>query len=126
MKEYQTLDVEEALAKYVTCDDTDEKNKIFNDYLFTAIKKLIDDIFERYHLPVIDNDVKLDVLCYLVIHMNMFNPNAKLQNGKKISCRVYCSILIRSWIANYKLKTFREKQNICFEECHEIYLNKIQ
>jgi len=125
MKEIWTQKVEEALAKYVKSEDTVEKHKIFNDHLFIPFRKLIDSLLERYSIPIVDNDIKLDILSFLVLHINKFNPDAVLPSGKKASGKAYCIILIRSWFADYKLKYARQKKIVRFEESHEIYMNKI-
>jgi len=124
MENYWTDETEEALAKYVTTEDMDEKNKIFNDYLFIPLRKLIDVLLERYCIPIVDDDIKLDILTHVVEYMGRFNPEAVYPSGKKASGKSYCIILVRSWFADYKLKYARQKKIIQFEACHEIHLNK--
>ena len=126
MENFWTSEIEEALVKYVKCEDVVEKNKIFDDYLFIPLRKLIDVILERYRLPNVDDDVKFDILSDLVLQVSKFNPDAKLSSGKKVSGKTYCIILIRCWIADYKLKTARQRKVVQFEESHETFLNKIR
>ena len=126
MKEYWTPEVEEALAKYVTCEDIIEKNKIFDNHLFIPFQKLIDAILERYRLHFVDDDVRVAILSHLVLNVGKFKPDLVYPSGKKASGKSYCIILIRCWMADYKLKYARKKKNVPFEECHEIHLNKIQ
>ena len=126
MREYWTSEVEDKLAEYVRCDDSIKKNKIFDDYLHTPFKKLINDVLKRYkpYTGEVDEEIKIDILCYLVTHIERFNPEVKLKSGNPTGWS-YSSILIRSWIADYRMKMSREKKNVRFEECHEIHLNKI-
>ena len=126
MEEYWTSDVEEALAKYVTCEDIVEKNKIFDDHLLIPFRKLIDALLERYRIPFVDDDMKLDILTHLVLNVDRFKPDRVYPSGKKATGKSYCIILIRSWFADWKLKTYRQKKNVLFEACHEIHLYKIQ
>ena len=127
MKDYWTSEVEKKLAEYVTSDDMEEKNKIFKEYLHIPFKKLIDDILKRYkpYIGEVSEEIKIDVLTYLVMLVVRFNPEVKLKSGNP-SGWSYCSILIRSWIADYRMRASREKKNVRFEECHEVHLNKIR
>ena len=126
MKDYWTSETEEALAKYVRTEDMDEKNQLFDNSLHIPFKKLIDDVLERYkpYTGEVDEDTKLSILTHLAMGIVRFNPEVKLKSGNP-SGWSYCNILIRSWIADYRMKTSREKKNVRFEECHEVHLNKI-
>jgi hypothetical protein len=126
MKEIWTQEVEEALAKYVRCEDKVEKNKIFDDHLFIPFRKLIAALLERYSIPNVDDDMKFDILTYLVECVERFNPDAVRPDGKKTSGKAYCITLIRCWIADWKLKYSRQKKTVSFESCHEIHMRKIQ
>ena len=114
-EEYWTDEVEEALAKYVTCKDCDEKNLIFTKYLHVPLLKLIDAIVERYRPDAKDmhtDETRTDLLYSLILHVQKFNPNAILPSGKKASGHSYCSIIIRSSIAEHTVRTYREKKTI--------------
>lgn len=126
MKEYWTDETEEALAKYVTSKDIVEKNKIFDDHLFIPLRKLIDAILERYCIPIVDDDIKLDILTYVVEHMVRFKPNTVYPSGKKATGMAYCGVLIRSWFADWKMKTHHQRKIISLEDCDKIDLKKIQ
>ena len=125
MEEYWTSDVEEALAKYVTCEDIVEKHKIFDDHLLIPFRKLIDALLERYRIPFVDDDMKLDILTDLVVRVEKFKPDTVYPSGRKATGKSYCIILIRSWFADWKLKYAKQIKNVRFEECHEIHLYKI-
>lgn len=118
MKDYWTHETEEAVAKYVRCEDIIEKNEIFNNYLFIPFRKLIDDVFERYHLPVVDDDMKLNILSDLVIRIEKYNPEAEFR-GRKSTAWTYCNVLVRCWIADWKLKYAKQKKNVSLEDCDE-------
>lgn len=126
MKDYWTDETEDALAKYVTTEDMDEKNRLFNDCLHKPLKKLIDANIKRYHVPIVNEDLKLSILTDVIMRVERFKPNVILPSGKKSTGRAYCSILIRSWFADWKVKTARQKKNVLFEACHEIHLYKIE
>jgi len=85
MKEYWTPEVEEKLAEYVRSDNGVKKNKIFNEYLHTPFKKLIDDVIKQYksYVGEVTKEMKIDILTYLVRYVERFNPEAKLKCGKK-------------------------------------------
>lgn len=127
-QEFWTNEVEEAVSKYATCTDSNEKNKIFNKYLYSAFKKLIDNVIERYspHDESLSNEeIKNDLLSTLAIQVQRFDSNRILSNGKKPNARIYCEVIIRCSIADYRVKLFHEKQNVCFNESHEKFLNNI-
>lgn len=126
MEKIWTQEVEEAFIKYVTCEDVVEKNKIFDNHLFTAFRKLIDVLLERYSVPIVDNDVKLDILSYLVLHISKFNPDAVSPSGKKANGKAYCITIIRCWFADWNMKYAKQKKNISLEDCDEIHMNKIE
>lgn len=110
--EYWTTEVEEALAKYVSCEDVDEKNEIFVNYLHSPLKKLIDITVKRYRPDVktVTDEMISDLLYHLIIHVRGFNPDAVLRSGKKSSGRTYCSIIIRSAIAQERVETAKKKR----------------
>ena len=113
MKEFWTNETDEALIKYVTTEDMDEKNRLYNNHLFTPFRKLIDVLLERYSIPIVDNDLKFDILTFLVEHVERFNPYMEKPNGK-----AYCIVIIRSWFADWKIKTAQQKK-LSFDVYHE-------
>jgi hypothetical protein len=125
---YWTDEVEGAVLKYIKCVDTVEKNEIYNKYLHIAFQKLIDDVIKQCRLErecEKNNDLKNDLLYTLIIHIEKYNPELAISRGYKTSARVYCKILIRCAIADYKVKSYHEKQNIQFNESHEVFLKNI-
>jgi hypothetical protein len=128
MNEYWTDEVEEAVVKYAACTDADERNQIYNKYLHQAFQKLINNIIKQYHPDkegYEDKDVKLDLLSILVEHVRRYNPAIALSRGYKPNARIYCGVIIRSAIADYRVKLYHERQNVSFNESHEIFLNDI-
>lgn len=126
--EYWTDEVEEAISKYASCTDANERNKIYNKYLHNAFIKLIDDVIKRYRPDREgheDKDVKNDLLYTLIIGIQKYNPALALSRGYKPNARIYCSVIIRCAIADYKVKSFHERQNVPFDESHEIFLKNI-
>lgn len=124
--EFWTDEVEEAVSKYASCIDVDERNKIYMKYLHNAFIKLINYVLERYKKDFACEELKNDLLSTLVIHIQKFNPELALSRGYKANVRVYCEVIIRSAISDYLLKSFREKQNVSFNESHEVFLKNIK
>jgi len=126
--EYWTDEVEEAVAKYGTCLDVDERNLIYMKYLHIAFQNLIDDVIKQYRPDREgheDKDIKLDLLSILVEHVRRYNPTIAISRGYKSNARIYCIVIIRSAIADHRVKSFKKRQNVCFDETHEIYLDNI-
>jgi hypothetical protein len=123
--EYWTDEVEEAVGKYGTCSDVDERNKIFTKYLHQAFQKLIDDIIKRYRPDRDgheDKDVKLDLLSILVEHIERYNPAIAVSRGYKPNARIYCSVIIKSAIVDRRVKSYKERKNV---QISEIFLKDI-
>jgi hypothetical protein len=126
--EFWTNEVEDAVGRYAICTDIVQKNKIFDKYLHVAFKKLIDNVVQRYR-PDWDGhnekEIKDDLLYTLVVNIQRYNPAIAISRGYKPNARIYCKIIIRSAIADQRVKSYKEKQNVCFNQSHEIYLNNI-
>jgi len=112
LSEYWTTEVEEALAKYVACVNSDEKNEIFDKHLFEPFKTLIDVVVKRYRpdVKIVTNEMRCDLLYHLLIHVQKFNPDVVLPSGRKPSGHSYCSIIIRSAIAHERVETAKKKR----------------
>jgi len=121
MKEYWTSEVEEALAKYVRCEDNDEKNEIYTKYLHEPFQKLIDITVKRYRPDAknYDDDTKLMLLSNLILMVDKFNPDVVLLSGRKPTGHSYCSIIVRSSIAQYTVKDARQNKNIGFDDWYK-------
>jgi hypothetical protein len=126
--EYWTNEVEEAVANYAACIDVDERNSIYMKYLHQAFQKLIDDVIKRYRPDWEghnEREIKNDLLSILVEHIRRYNPTIAISRGYKPNARIYCSTIIRSAIADQRVKSYKEKQNVRFNESHEIFLKNI-
>lgn len=66
MKEYWTSEVEEAFAKYVRCEDKNEKNEIYIKHLHIPFKKLIDVVVAQYlpHNIIYNDETRNDLLYF--------------------------------------------------------------
>ena len=126
--EFWTNEVEEAVGRYAMCTDIVEKNKIFSKYLHSAFKKLIDDVVLQYR-PDWDGhnekEIKDDLLYTLVVSIQRYNPAMAILRGYKPNARIYCKIIIKSAIADQRVKSYKEKQNVRFDESHEVFLKNI-
>ena len=112
-EEYWTPEVEDALGRYVSCTGITKKNQIFDDHLYIPFKKLIEVTIKRYRpdVKVVTDEMVCDLLYSLIIHVQGFNPNVVLSSGRKPTGHSYCSIIIRSAIADDRVRTAREKMN---------------
>lgn len=60
---------EQAVIDYIKSEDTEEKNRIFNDYLYSAFTKMIESIIRRYNLYCTDEEFEQtfdDTFSYLM------------------------------------------------------------
>ena len=68
---------EQAIIDYISSNDSDEKNKIFNTVLLPALTKMIESIIRRYKLFVPDEEFPQtfnDTISYLLTKINNFKP----------------------------------------------------
>lgn len=68
---------EQAIVDYITTQNTEEKNKIFNTILMPALTKMIESIIRRYKLFVPEEEFQQtfnDTISYLVTKINNFKP----------------------------------------------------
>ena len=125
IKEYWSSEVEEAFAEYITSNDAVRKNEIFEKHLYSAFVTLIDKTVKRYRPETVSrytDEVRLDILSYLVVMCQKFNPEAVSLSGKKANGRSYCVIIVRSFIANTTVKDARKKKTIInFDDWHKTH-----
>jgi len=126
--DFWTDEVDKAVSAYVSDVDTKEKNKVFDKYLYNAFNQLINITLKQYNINwngIDEREIKSQILFELIMNLSKFNPDKIRSNGDKVCVRMYCQSLIRSAIKDYHNKTFRESQNVRFDESHEILLHKI-
>lgn len=98
---------EEAFVKYLTCEDENEKNKIFNTYLHPAFTKMIESIIRRYNLYPPDEDFQEtfdDTISFLMTKVEKFDPNSgyKAYSYCGTICKNYLLFKINQCIKNQK------------------------
>lgn len=68
---------EQAIIDYISTNDAEEKNRIFNTVLLPALTKMIESIIRRYKLFVPDEEFPQtfnDTISYLLTKINNFRP----------------------------------------------------
>lgn len=66
---------EEAIVKYINCEDEAEKNRVFNTILYPALTKMIESIIRRYKLFVPDEEFEQnfnDTISYLLTKISHY------------------------------------------------------
>lgn len=68
---------EDAVCEYISTEDTEKKNEIFNKVLLPAFTKMIESIIRRYKLYVPDEDFEQtfnDTISYLMMKITHYKP----------------------------------------------------
>ena len=123
---YFNIGTEKAIIRYNNTDDVNLKNKIYNEHISYAFDKLAENIihtFKFYYFDVPSEQVKHEVVSFLVMNMHKFKEG----KGKAFS---YFSIVAKNYLIlhnnknykNYKIhdkmevldygSNIKEKQNI--------------
>ena len=100
---YFTTTTENAICRYNNCNASDIRNRIYEDHIQYAFEKLVENIihtFKFYYFDVPSEDVKHEVVSFLVMNMHKY---AK-EKGKAFS---YFSIVAKNYLIlhnnnNYK------------------------
>ena len=94
-KGYFYEDEQNALVEYLNCDDVNEKNKIFNKWLYPAFTKMIESIIRRYKLFTPDEDFKDtfdDTISFLMSKISHYKP----ETGYKAYS--YCGTICKNYL----------------------------
>ena len=84
-----------ALIQYLNSTDVDEKNKIFNKWLYPAFTKMIESIIRRYKLFTPDEDFKDtfdDTISFLMSKISHYKP----ETGYKAYS--YCGTICKNYL----------------------------
>lgn len=84
-----------ALIDYLKSDDAEEKNKIFNTWLYPAFTKMIESIIRRYKLFTPDEDFKEtfdDTISFLMSKISHYKP----ETGYKAYS--YCGTVCKNYL----------------------------
>jgi len=108
---------EEAVVRFLTTEDYDTRNKIYNDYLKAPLNKMIESIIRRYKLYRKDytyEDVHADTLSFLAMKMDKFRP----EKGKKAYS--YFGTICKNYLLGQLLKADkRMKSDLSYEDVYK-------
>jgi hypothetical protein len=106
-RKYFTQETEDAIVKYNSTSDIDEKNRIYEEDIHYAFFKLTQNIihtFKFYHTEV-DNleHLQHEIIIFLLSKIHLFNP----QNGAKAYS--YFGTIVKRWCILYNDKNYKKK-----------------
>lgn len=96
---------EQAVKDYLLTDDKAEKEKIYNEVLYTAFTKMIESIIRRYKLYPPDEEYEEtfnDTMSFLLTKIDCFNPDSgfKAYSYCGTICKNYLIFKINQYIKN--------------------------
>lgn len=106
-KDYFCSTEEEALVQYISTEDSEEKEMLFNYILHPALTKMIESIIRRYNLYVPDElfeETFNDTISFLMTKINKFKP----ESGFKAYS--YCGTICKNYLI-YKINQYTKKIN---------------
>jgi hypothetical protein len=108
---------EEAVVAFLTSDDWDERNRLYNNHLRAPLNKMIESIIRRYKLyRKADSfeDVHADTLSFLATKMEKFQP---AKNKKAYS---YFGTICKNYLLGQLLKADkRMKSDLSYEDMYK-------
>lgn len=105
-KVYFSQDTENAIVLYNNTEDEDLKNSIYNKHIHAAFDKLAENIihtFKFYHFDVSHEDVKQEVISFLIEKINKYSQD----KGKAFS---YFSIVAKNYLIAHNNNNYYLKQ----------------
>lgn len=113
-KHYFGPEHEDAVVRYLKCEDEEERNEIYNTWLRKAFVKMIESIMRRDSLRpqgYTHEEILTDTLSHLVNKMDRFNTDV---NKKAYS---YFTVICRNHMLGFKQKEdIARKRNLSFDE----------
>ena len=113
-KNYFGPEHEDAVVRYLSCDDHEVRNQIYNDWLRKAFVKMIESIMRRDKLKpdgFTHEEVLTDTLSHLINKMDRFDPDV---NKKAFS---YFTVICRHHLLGFKIKEDKvRKRNLSFDD----------
>jgi hypothetical protein len=111
---YFDLKEENAVKKFLLADTSEEKNKIYNDFLRGPLDKMISSIIRRYKLYRKDmdfNEIHTDTHSFLMTKVDKFNPD---KNKKAYS---YFGTICKNYLMGQIIKDQKEtNRKISYED----------
>jgi hypothetical protein len=106
-RKYFTQETEDAIVKYNSTSNIEEKNKIYEDEIHYAFFKLTQNIihtFKFYHTEVDDLEhLQHEIIIFLLSKIHLFNPD----NGAKAYS--YFGTIVKRWLILYNDKNYKKK-----------------
>ena len=106
-KQYFTQETENAIIRYNNSKDPVIRNRIYNEHIRTAFEKLAENIihtFKFYYFDVPSEDVKHEVVSFLVLNIHKFKEG----KGKAFS---YFSIVAKNYLILNNNKNYKKYKN---------------
>jgi len=107
-KRYFTEDTDAAIKEYLSSSDQEERNTIFKTRIHYPFYKLAENLihtFKFYYTEVDDlEDLKHEVICFLLEKLDYFNPN---KGTKAFS---YFSIVGKNYLILYNNNNYKKKK----------------
>ena len=107
---------EKAVVEFLTSDDYEERNKIYNTFLKAPLNKMIESIIRRYKLYRKDytyEDIHSDTLSFLATKMEKFQPS---KNKKAYS---YFGTICKNYLLGQLLKSDKKmKSDLSYEDMY--------
>ena len=108
---------EEAVVTFLTSDDWDERNRVYNKHLRAPLNKMIESIIRRYKLYRKSDtfeDVHSDTLSFLATKMEKFKPE---KNKKAYS---YFGTICKNYLLGQLLKADKKmKSDLSYEDMYK-------
>ena len=108
---------EEAVVRFLSTDDEDERNRIFNQFLTAPLNKMIESIIRRYKLYRRSDtfeDIHADTLSFLATKMEKFRPD---KNKKAYS---YFGTICKNYLLGQLLKADKKmKSDLSYEDVYK-------
>jgi hypothetical protein len=107
-KRYFTEETEEAIALYLASTKQSERDKIYNEKIHYPFYKLAENLIHtfKFYYTEVDNleDLKHEVICFLLEKLDYFDPN---KGSKAFS---YFSIVGKNYLILYNNNNYKKKK----------------
>ena len=123
-KGYFYEEQERAVIDYINSDNKTEKEKIFNETLYTAFTKMIESIIRRYNLYVPDEvfeETFDDTMSFLISKLDHFKPD------KGYKSYSYCGTICKNYLI-YKINQYakNQKRNTSYDSRSSDFIDSIK
>lgn len=108
---YWTLDTEKAIIDYNMSESMEERNKLFDSIIYPALKKLVENIFNRFkfnYMALPNEQIQIETVNYIAMQLDKFNPTLGFKSFS------YFSIAVKNYLiqlSNNNLKRFNQYES---------------